>query len=458
MRTKIYAALLLAGLATGTTACDNFLTGPGVSDDPINPTTATPTSLFVAAQANTTVQMEHHLARVICLWMQACSGQGPQYGILGLYGSGADEFYSFWAATYGGGGLLDLRRVQSRTLQQGDSVFAGMAMVLEAYLVGTTADVWGDVPYREASDPDIATPAPDPQQQVYADIQAKLDTAIVYLAATDPSNKGPGIADLSYGGDPLKWTALAHTLKARYYLHTAEVVGSAAYTSALGEAQLGIASSLDDFTAYHSQEGSERNLWYQFTVSWTDFIKAGKYMVELLKTNADPRLPVYYNPVSSDPTGTIFTGADPIDSIPLSDLSDLGSTRIAPDFRQPLVTWAETQLIIAEAAYQTGAPGLALTSLENVRGAAGLAPLPGPPAGATLFDAIMTEKYLSMFQTIETWSDWRRTCIPNLVPAPGGVIPHRDGYPDSEQVANPNFPDAGPTRNWSDPGDPAGCN
>ena len=458
MRTKIYAALLLAGLATGTTACDNFLTGPGVSDDPNNPTTATPTSLFVAAQANTTVQMEHHLARVVCLWMQACSGQGPQYGILGLYGSGADEFYSFWAATYGGGGLLDLRRVQSRTLQQGDSVFAGMAMVLEAYLVGTTADVWGDVPYREAADPDIATPAPDPQQQVYADIQAKLDTAIVYLAATDPSNKGPGIADLSYGGDPLKWTALAHTLKARYYLHTAEVVGSAAYTSALGEAQLGITSSLDDFTAYHSQEGSERNLWYQFTVSWTDFIKAGKYMVELLKTNADPRLSVYYNPVSSDPTGTIFTGADPIDSIPLSDLSDLGSTRIAPDFRQPLVTWAETQLIIAEAAYQTGAPGLALTSLENVRGAAGLAPLPGPPAGAALFDAIMTEKYISMFQTMETWSDWRRTCIPNLVPAPGGVIPHRDGYPDSEQVANPNFPDAGPTRNWNDPSDPGGCN
>jgi len=458
MRTKIYAALLLAGLATGTTACDNFLTGPGISDDPNNPTTATPTSLFVAAQANMYVQMENHLARVICLWMQACSGQGPQYGILGLYGTGADEFYGFWAATYGGGGLLDLRRIQDRTLQQGDSVFAGMAMVLEAYLVGTAADVWGDVPYREAGDADIPAPSPDPQQQVYDDIQAKLDTAIKYLAATAPSNKGPGIADLSYDGDPQKWLALAHTLKARYHLHTAEVLGNAAYTPAMAEAQLGIASSADDFTAYHSLVSTERNLWYQFTTSWAGFIKAGKFMVEALKTGSDPRLAEYYNPVSSDPTGTIFTGADPIDSIPLSDLSDLGSTRIAPDYRQPLVTWAETQLIIAEAAFQTGATGLALTSLENVRGAAGLAPLAGPPAGAALFDAIMAEKYISMYQTIETWSDWRRTCIPNVVPAPGGVVPHRDGYPDSEQIANPNIPDSGPTRNWNDPGDPVGCN
>jgi hypothetical protein len=449
MRNRLRASLVALALAAGLSGCDSFLTGPKISDDPNNPTSASSAALFVAAQANMYVQMENHLARSICLWMQACSGQGPQYGLLGVYGVGADEYYGFWAGTYGGGGLLDLRRVRRATQQGGDSVFAGMAMVLEAYLVGTAADVWGDIPYRQAVDPAINAPAPDPQQQVYDDIQSLLDTAIVFLAATDPSNKGPGVADLSYDGDAAKWSAVAHTLKARFHLHTAEVLGNAAYAAALTEAQMGIGSSADDFTAYHSQSSIERNLWNQFINTWTDFIKAGRFMVDLLEVDNDPRLGTYYSPVPGSPG--VYRGADPVDTLGVGSLSDLGATVLAPDYRQPLVTWAETQLIIAEAAYQTGDAVTALNSLENVRGAAGLAPIVPAPAGQALLDAIMREKYITMFQTIETWSDYRRTCTPALVPASGGQIPARMGYPESESNANPNLPDAGPLRNWNDP-------
>ena len=42
--------------------------------------------------------------------------------------------------------------------------------------------------------------------------------------APSGSNIGPGPADLVYGGDPAKWLALAHTLKARFYLNTAEII------------------------------------------------------------------------------------------------------------------------------------------------------------------------------------------------------------------------------------------
>ena len=123
-------------------------------------------------------------------------------------------------------------------------------------------------------------PSLDPQQQVYGDLQALLDTAITFLGATGPRNKGPGTADLEFDGDASKWAALGHTLKARYYLHTAEVVGQPAYQAALTEAGLGIPASAGDFTAYHSQASTERNLWYQFTVTWTGFIKAGRFMGE----------------------------------------------------------------------------------------------------------------------------------------------------------------------------------
>jgi len=448
MRNRLCTALVALALTAGTTGCDEFLSGSDISNDPNNPTSASNIALFVAAQGNLNVQMENHLARVICLWMQACSGQGPQYGLLGTYGVGADEFFGFWSGTYGGGGLLDLRRIRRSTLQAGDSLFSGMAMVLEAYLVGTAADVWGDIPYREAVSIANDAPAPDPQQQVYADLQALLDTAIVFLAATAPANQGPGGADLSYSGDPVKWTGLAHTLKARLHLHTAEVLGAPAYQAALNEAQLGIASSADDFLAYHTQASTERNLWHQFVNSWTDFIKAGRFMVDLLQANNDPRLATYYDSV---PGTTTFRGADPVDTLGVGSLSDLGETVLAADYRQPLVTWAETQLITAEAAYRTGNAGLARTSMENVRDAAGLSPITPAPSGPALLTAIMTEKYITMFQSIETWSDYRRTCIPALTPAQGGAIPARIGYPESERIANSSIPDAGPLRNWNDP-------
>src|SRR5437763_1150104 len=86
-------------------------------------------------------------------------------------------------------------------------------------------------------------PTHDPQASVYAAVQAKLDTALTLLGG---SGAGPGSADLVYKGDKTKWTQAAHTLKARFYLHLAEVDNSN-YARALAQAQQGIAASANDF-------------------------------------------------------------------------------------------------------------------------------------------------------------------------------------------------------------------
>src|SRR4029077_403437 len=143
------------------------------------------------------------------------------------------------------GGLLDLRRIEHTSLATADSAYAGVAYVLEAFLIGQTADVWGDIPYSQAADSTIAAPALDPQQLVYTTIQAKLDTAIRFLAtATAP----PAGEDVVYGGDVTKWTALANTLKARFYLHTVEPATSqtAIYDSVFKYATSGIADTSGD--------------------------------------------------------------------------------------------------------------------------------------------------------------------------------------------------------------------
>ena len=178
-----------------------------------------------------------------------------------------------------------------------------------------------------------------------------------------------------------------------------------------------------------------------------DYLSAGKVLLDLLQGTGDARLSQYFDPNGNGD----FVGADPGEDIGVLP-SPLSATHLDPSFRQPLATWAENQLIIAEAANQTGDDGTARASLDAVRADAGLGPVGGGVSGAALLQAIMTEKYIRLFQNPETWSDYRRTCLPALVPAPGATfIPARLGYPLSERNANTSIPDGGPLRNWNDP-------
>ena len=70
---------------------------------------------------------------------------------------------------------------------------------------------------------------------ILGSLQTLLSTAISNL--TNGAGAGPGSADLVFGGDNAKWIRVAWTLKARYYMETAESLtatgSSAAYTSAI---------------------------------------------------------------------------------------------------------------------------------------------------------------------------------------------------------------------------------
>ena len=447
MRTHFTTALLALGAGLGIVGCSDSLTGPKLSDNPNRPVTAANANLLVAIQTNLSGIIEGHLGRTICIWMQQCAGTRLQYNSLGVYIVGDDDYFIPWSQLYGPGGLLDIRKLENQALASGNLAYAGVAEVLEAWFMGLATSAWGDIPYSQAADSTFPTPVLDPQDQVYAALQAKLDQAIASMNTVNPGGSPPGVEDLVYGGDLAKWTALAHTLKARYYLHTVERVGPAAYTAALTEAAAGIASPDGDYLTYHSSASTESNVYFQFTTQWQDYLSAGKALLDLLQSTGDSRLSEYFDPNSDGD----FVGADPGDDIGISP-SPLSSVHLDPSFQQPLATWAENQLILAEAANQTGDDGTARASLDAVRADAGLPSVGGGVRGPALLQAIMTEKYIRLFQNPETWNDYRRTCLPALAPAPGsGFIPGRLQYPLSERNANTSIPDGGPLRNWNDP-------
>jgi hypothetical protein len=448
MRKRFTAIALALGLGIGTGACSDFLTGPKLSDNPNRPTVANSANLLVSAETNLSFQSEGHLARTVCIWMQQCAGTNKQYLALGTYIVGDDDYFVDWQDAYIRGGLLDLRRIEHTSLATADSAYAGVAYVLEAFLIGQTADVWGDIPYSQAADSTINAPALDPQLQVYTAIQAKLDTAIVFLATATAAPQGE---DVVYGGDVTKWTALANTLKARFYLHTVEPASNktAVYDSVAKYAALGISApdSSGDYRTFHSGATTSANIWHQFSVSWPQYLSAGKFLVDTLNAMADPRVARYFAPNSS----SAFVGADPGQGL-AGDPSALSDSVLAPDRHQPLATYVENELILAEAAWNlagggAGGNAAALSHVTNARAAQGLGATP-----VTGLATIMTEKYIALFQNLEVWNDYKRTCIPALTPGGGATaIPGRLVYPLSERNANTAIPNGGPTRNSNDP-------
>jgi len=454
MRKSSTAAAVLGLTIAG--GCNSFLDSPKAVTDPNNPTVASTNQLFEGVLANTFGNQEGPIAMLICQWMQQCAGVNGRFvETQGNYTIDATTFDINFQNIYNGGGLIGIRDIESKATAAGDKLYLGIAEVLEAMNMMFAADVWGDIPYTEAVSSN-ATPAFDGQMSIYASLLTLLDKAIADIAA---GGTGPGPADLVYGGDAQKWTEAAHTLKARIYLHQVEKLGLAQYTSALNEAKKGISTPANDWKSVHSSNTSERNMWAQFQKSsfGADLV-AGARLVNIMNADGDPRLPDYFGQNSAGAyVGYDVTTKAAVDWSPI-----LGSGRTDDDaFRQPIMTWEENQLIIAEANLQKPVPNVAAaqTALNAVRAARGKGVV-----AATLAN-VMAEKYIVTFQNLEAFNDYKRTCLPALTPASGRtVIPGRFLYGETEMQTNANAPTAaeniqstGSTsatlivRNWNDP-------
>ena len=416
------------------TSCKtDFLTGGDLGTDPNRPSVATPSQLFMGAEAAIWALLGSDPARVTGMWAREFAGGQNQYQSIYnyLYDEGIQS--GFNVGLYAAGGLIDIVRAQKITRDAQNFAFLGILQVQEAITMGTGADLFGDLVYSHALTNE-ANPPLDNQLAVYDSVQKLLTAAIANLASTAPTSATPAASDLVYGGDAGLWTALAHTLKARFYMHTAEV-RPAAYAQALTEAQQGISSSAGTYVGAFTSNSAETNFYYQFevTAGRGGYLIADQQFVTLLENRNDPRRADYFNAAATR----------------------LSDARLAPNFQQPFVTYDENTLIWAEAAYRTGDQVTALSKLNQERANHGLAA--EAVAGQTLLNEILTEKYIADFQVgHEAWNDYKRTCTPNFPPTQAGEkMPGRMYYDPNERFTNTNIPPAGQGFNGSrNPNDP----
>jgi starch-binding outer membrane protein, SusD/RagB family len=445
MRTRTMARLLgLAVLALPTAACE-FIS-PTESNPNAVPT-ANVDQLFTGIEVNAYFVAEGQLSRLSSMWIQQMTGTDRQFKTLDNYVLTEEDADDEFSTIYTGGGLQDLKSAIAQATAAGRRVYAGILKVHQAYMFGMAASVWGDLPYSEAANPQITNPKLDKQADVYAAMQKLLDEAIADL--TSGAGAGPGAVDFNFSGNAARWIAVAHTLKARYHLHWAEVNGNAAYTAALAEAQQGIAANAGNWRAIHSTDSKENNLWYQFMRDRAAYISAGDYLVPSMVSRADARLPFYF----SQSAGAYRARA--------SALSTQAGGYGALDFNTPIATCAETAYIRAEAQYRLGNVAGARTAANDAlvceEGRFGVSLTAqkdrlAAASGQALLDEIMLQKYTAQFLNIDAWNDWKRTCLPRITQRPTGM-PARLYYGQDERQANTNIPDVSkqPKRNANDP-------
>jgi hypothetical protein len=121
--------------------------------------------------------------------------------------------------------MLDIVELNKIADETGLTHHKGMGQVIQAHILLTLVDFFGDIPYTEAFQGAAnLNPVADSGASVYAAAIGLLDSAIANFNA---DALGDPALDMYYDGDWAAWTKAANTLKMNAYANTRLVDGSA---------------------------------------------------------------------------------------------------------------------------------------------------------------------------------------------------------------------------------------
>lgn len=331
-----------------------------------------------------------------------------------------------------------------------------VAMIFKSVIFKRVTDLFGNVPYSEALNPEILTPKYDSQKDIYlgmiADVKAARDMI-------DVDAEGP-TGDPIYNGDMVKWQKFANSFLVCLGMQLTKAdanLAKSTVTEALNNS-LGVLESVEEDALYtFDVDNGFKNPWEWMRPA--DYGVSAEF-ISALKGTGFTSNHTYDNRID-------YVCADPsLDGLPYrhENYTDENSP-VAPVIytagtKLPLLTSAYIYLQRAEAAarnWTTEDPAEMLKKgimnsyaranmiygVEIGDGAAyadaRAADMSTAPDGA--LQVIAEEKWVDLFPLgFDSWSEWRRTDYPKLTPAVDalndGQIPRRYNYPSSEPSLN----------------------
>jgi hypothetical protein len=386
--------------------------------------------------------------------------------------------------------LPNIKVLEDKAIASNSSHYLGIAKVLKAINLGTTTDLYGDIPYSESLLGTAALyPKYDSQQAIYTEIIKLLDESIALFSAPNTSTFAPAGEDLIYGGKIANWTKAAYTFKARFQLHLSKVNGATATANAvLASLSKGFTTNTDDFQLkynsvninpwYSTQVGLfTGNVFYAISNHFISYMNGGT-VYPFAAVTMDPRLPLLVDMRTYNSAGV--TGTQPIlpagyvgttNGTGSSSSAKIGTQFFYSKVDAPLVylTFSEAKFMEAEAQFllaggtttSTGSNAAAYAAYKagitanmdkiGVATADKTAYLADTSidkgAGALELKDIMRQKFIALFLNPETFTDYRRydfstnafknlTIPVNTDPVNGGKWMRRIVYSTNERSAN----------------------
>lgn len=371
-----------------------------------------------------------------------------------------------------------------------------VARIMKALIFERITDLYGDVPYSQAGVGFYEAtyfPKYDKQQDIYIDLLKEVSEA---TAALDPSSGDKITGDAYYNGDIGKWQRFGNTLLVRLAMRLSKIDPATAQTyvqKAIGKTMksnddnaflLGDISGGRTTINRNSQilagDGGNENYYTRWSNTFINKLKSvndprlGAVAVTNLYTddvtkaqnpNANNNPAVQKGMpngkdlstttglgISLDPSFTAFT-----------DYSSPSASLIKKNGPQFVLTYAESELLLADAAQRFGIAGsasqhyhdgvvAAITYLGQYDQAAAISNtiaenfVTANPYNVTNGLEMINNQYWLLTCTkldfYEAWANWRRTGFPVLTPVvyPGnstnGTIPRRFPYPVTEAGTN----------------------
>ncbi len=346
-----------------------------------------------------------------------------------------------------------------------------IVQILRVFAFSRLTDLYGDIPYSEAGHgftDAILKPKYDAQSAIYADMLMQLETAAGSLS-DGTSTLASG--DVMFNGDKGKWRRFAYSMMLRLGFRLVNVDAAASQSWVTKAINGGVMESNDDIAFTYHDSNTRNGLSAVWLADRSG--RMSDTFVDLMKSTVDPRLPVLSQRRSDGSTAIAdlkglpnglssallleLTGEENTDAYAEPNMGNLGADG-APMFFQ---TYGEVEFLLAEAAvrgwgdgdaaghYEKGVAadmmrlslygnGIDITAAQI---AAYLALNPYDAVNA--MEQLGTQYWIAtIYNEYETFSNWRRTGFPTLVPVnfpgnvTGGTIPRRLSYSTSEQSTN----------------------
>ena len=431
--------LLIATIAVAmATSCESV-----VDDLNVNPNefTEVPAQLVLNQTVLNTVSIsEAAPARIAGMWTDQFAGTDRQYIVQDRFEVDAATFDEVWADLYQQG-ISQAQIAQELATAEGALALTNYAQLLEGYYAAEAALIFGDVPYTEVNDLEIADPAYDAQEEVLLNAIALIEGAISGAGAGNSVSAGNEV----YTGTST-WAQFGQALLARYYLAQSD------YGRALAAATAAdFNSTTDGIDVIHTTTNFGENLFYQFEAEqredYLSFGRLGTTQSTLFNFLSDTTNLSRADDKTDDTARFNFFIAGVANDLYKLNVGSDGF--FAPDMNFPIIGYPEVQLIIAEAAARTGEMDQAITALNNARNYWDELTATDSYMDYdaddfenedTLIRAILIEKYASVFG-LPTFYDVIRT--DNLIGADmdGREAPaQRFLYPSTELSSNSKFP------------------